>query len=230
MATIRLLVSSKVQNIFGVFIVYAATLPFPMYFIAFIFNDISDFDFFKNLYQWHENIVLLMFHIFGILMVIVEIKRRHFLKFLSKNWYIVFIALILDSFVMYAGIEEIKIVDNFAQEWLYLNASIIPIVITIVGIIILKQLQRKYRAEANDDESDQPNVYVDINRDEKNLIFQYLFLYSTHFILRYIYNYFNIDTKLYGLGSNGIFIIMMILMEILLISYVDERINLSIIF
>ncbi|KAG5667981.1 hypothetical protein PVAND_015939 [Polypedilum vanderplanki] len=236
---LRLLFSPKIRNIFGIFLILPATTPL----IRAIFLDAPQFDDISFLIIKIITFLCmttpLIFNVFSTLMTLAEYKRRYFLRYFKEKWYVIIIAMLLHILATVSNIvKKSKFLSIFVKIWVS-YVYILSLIVIIIEFIFLKRLQKKYRAEAendNDDESQPLNNYVDINRNEKNLIFQFSFVYIIFFVsselileICQLISGENISTIEYVIAT--VFdLIMHFILDILLISYVDERINISILF
>ncbi|KAG5679114.1 hypothetical protein PVAND_008706 [Polypedilum vanderplanki] len=235
LATLRLLFSPKIRNIFGIFLLYTAVLPITTTMIN-IFFPTQYQNYLRLIIKRCDLMVPLIFHVFSILLTFAEYKRRYFLKYAREKWYVIIIAILLHISAMTTDFtfnQKFLISGFIWQDYILYFAPIV----TIIEFIILKKLLRRYRAESNDDNNDdesQPlNRYVDINRDEKNFIFQFLFVFMVYLIIDQIIRALRInidDLNIKSMTFNLLLLSTYFFLDLLLISYVDKRINISILF
>jgi hypothetical protein len=135
---------------------------------------------------------------------------------------------------------------TFNNSFLYIrfmiNCVVLPPVIFIFGFIKLKMLLRHRQRMAA--EEDPPSEFYDINRDEKNVIFQLLIMVVVILIVT-IFGRIVIENFLrkYGMQSSEYeyvkfaeslsywpSIICLFFKDLLLISYIDKRLNFKFLF
>jgi hypothetical protein len=108
---------------------------------------------------------------------------------------------------------------------------ILPPIITIAGLVILKRLLKKRKAESAD--------FCDIHKDEKNVIFQLLLIYFYVVVVNLsdliFFNFSSGESKgnfmqLLEAVIGWTIFIAVFFKDLVLISYVDERLNLNFLF
>jgi hypothetical protein len=111
---------------------------------------------------------------------------------------------------------------------------VLPPTILIFGFIKLKMLLRHRQRLAAEEEP--PSEFHDINRDEKNVIFQLLIMLVVIMIAMFLMEIYarpkpNIENiEFMQALTSWLFIISLFFKDLFLISYVDERLNLKFLF
>ncbi|KAG5683719.1 hypothetical protein PVAND_012984 [Polypedilum vanderplanki] len=235
LALLRMIFSSKIRNIFGLYLISIVLLQNLVYFPLPLFR-IHNFGIFYISYGFIQ--IPMSTFLFASIMFYAEIRRRYFLKFLKKNYFVIMFLwtlIIAASWMVYYFLSTVRNVEHTRNvENLIIPLSVAISLILFCEFLKLKLLHKK-RIKAHEEENpENVSSYYDINKDEKNIIFlmSLTYIFNTFLMLFAIYfnRYFRRNySKLYKMtpetkNFGNIF------MTIIAVSYVEERLNLNFLF